>query len=223
MSIVLAIALAGGCGGSPTAPGSVRTFAALGASDAVGIGASPQAAGYVYLLSRRLNGARHGGRLHNFGINGALVDEIGGTALDQAIAVGPTVVTLWAGSNDVVRGATADAFAASLDRILGELRTRTSATVFVGDLANLTQAPLFRVLTDPDVTAARIAAFNQRIAAVAAARGCVLVRLSVIPIDDAMFAGDGFHPSNEGHRRIADAFWAEMERVVRPQSVTSAR
>jgi len=210
---LLTIAIATGCG-SPTAPESTITYAALGASDAVGIGASPVTDGYVYLLSRRLNGARRGASLHNFGVLGALADQIAAGPLAQAIAVNPGVVTLWTGSNDVVSGVPVDAFAASLDRILGELRTRTNATIFVGDLADLTRAPRFRSLPDPDVTTQRIAAFNQRIAEVVAGRGCVLVRLSALPIDDSIFASDGFHPNNAGHQRIADAFWAEMARAL---------
>ena len=218
--ILLVLASATGCGGSPTAPASATTYAALGASDAVGIGASPVTDGYVYLLSRRVNfnGARRGASLHNFGVLGALADQIAAGPLEQAIAVNPGVVTLWTGSNDVVSGVTVDAFAASLDRILAGLRARTNATVFVADLADLTRAPRFRTLPDPDVTSQRIAAFNQRIADVVAARGCVLVRLSALPIDDSIFAADGFHPNNAGHQRIADAFWAEM-RLLRNQAM----
>ena len=214
VGIALAIAIATGCGGSPIAPSSTTTYSALGASDAVGIGASPVTDGYVYVLSRRLNGARRGARLHNFGVLGALADQIAGGPLEQAIAVNPAVVTLWTGSNDVVSGVAVDAFAVSLDRILVELRTRTKATIFVGDLADLTRAPRFRSVPDPDVTPQRIAAFNQRIADVVAARGCVLVRLSALPIDDSIFAFDGFHPNDAGHQRIADAFWAEMARAL---------
>ena len=216
VAIALAISLATACGGSsPTAPGAATTYAALGASDAVGIGAAPLTEGYVYVISRRMQGIRKNTRLSNFGVAGANIDDIAGSPLQQAIAEGPRVVTLWTGSNDVVRGATPAAFAASLDRILSELRSRTSATVFVADLADLTRAPVFRSQPDADVTADRLTAFNQAIEAVVAARGCVLVRLSTMPIDDGIFAGDGFHPNNVGHGRIADLFWAAIEPTVR--------
>jgi lysophospholipase L1-like esterase len=60
------------------------------------------------------------------------------------------------------------------------------------------------------VTRGRIDAFNARIRSAAGASGAVLVRLSAVPVDDSLFSGDGFHPSNEGHRKLADAFWAEI-------------
>jgi len=219
-AIAAALVITSGCGGSsPTAPGSTIVYAALGASDAVGIGASPMTEGYVFVVSRRLDGLRAGlrvgVRLSNLGILGASVDTIAGTPLQQAIAAGPHVVTVWTGSNDVVRGAAPAAFADTLDRLLGELRARTTATIFVGDLADLTKAPQFRNQPDPDVTPARLAAFNQAIDAVVTARGCVLVRLSTLAIDDGSFAIDGFHPNNTGYGRIADAFWAAMEPRVR--------
>src|SRR5262245_33993634 len=86
--VVLLTAFAAGCD-SPTAPGATIRYAALGASDAVGIGASPEAQGYVFQLSRRLNGARHGGSLRNLGILGALVDQIADRELEPAIAFNP--------------------------------------------------------------------------------------------------------------------------------------
>src|SRR5262245_50100030 len=98
--IVLALAIASACSSTPTSPDSTSTYAALGASDAVGIGASPVSEGYVYLLSRRLSAPRHGTNLHNFGVLGAQADQIAGAPLEQAIAVDPDVVTLWTGSND---------------------------------------------------------------------------------------------------------------------------
>jgi len=209
--LVLSLGLTSGCGESPTAPGSTVVYVALGASDAVGIGAQPLSEGYVNVIFRQVEGKSSRAKLENFGIAGALIDEIVALELPRAIDARPRIVTLWTGSNDVIRGATVDAFAASLDGLLSDLQSRTSATVFVADLADLTKAPMFRNAPDPDVTADRVAAFNARIESVAAARGAVLVRLSAMPIDDSIFAGDGFHPNNAGHRRIADLFWAQIE------------
>lgn len=63
---------------------------------------------------------------------------------------------------------------------------------------------------DPDVTAGRVADFNDRIEAAVAAAGGVLVRLSEVELTDDMFFVDGFHPNNRGYERLADAFWAEI-------------
>ena len=39
----------------------------------------------------------------------------------------------------------------------------------------------------------------------------VLVDLFAYPIEDELISGvDGFHPSSEGHRRIAEVFLAEI-------------
>ena len=44
-----------------------------------------------------------------------------------------------------------------------------------------------------------------------------VLRLSTMPIDDGIFAGDGVHPNNVGHGRIADLFWAVIEPALRSQ------
>ncbi len=95
--LVLAAALGircGGDGGSPTGPGPGPTpaplsYVALGASDAVGIGAFPPSEGYVYLLARRMEEVRSPVTLLNLGINGAVVDEIAAQALERAARSGP--------------------------------------------------------------------------------------------------------------------------------------
>ncbi len=61
------------------------------------------------------------------------------------------------------------------------------------------------------MTRARVDAFNARIEAAVAAHGCVLVRLSNLSLALDTFSIDGFHPSNTGHARIADIFWAQIQ------------
>jgi lysophospholipase L1-like esterase len=182
----------------------------LGASDAVGIGALPLTEGYVYEIERRFEALPADVDLHNLGISGARIEDIVAQERDPAIAADPDVVTLWTGANDLVGGADPEVFAAALDALLAALVSETRATVYVGDLPDLTQAPLFVLFPDPDVTTARVAAFNDRIATVVAARGCVLVRLSAFPVVDDLFFFDGFHPNNAGHEQLAAAYWAEI-------------
>jgi lysophospholipase L1-like esterase len=213
--LVLLLAAALGCSGSSDSPSSPSptggtVYAALGASDAVGVGASPLSAGYVFLISDRIAGVRGGVDLRNLGIPGARVDSFISVMLPQAAAAGPEIVTVWTGSNDLIAGMSPEAFGTQLNTLLSGLRARTGAQVFVGDLIDLTRAPRFRSTPDPDVTRSRIDAFNARIRSAAAVSGAVVVPLSAVPLDDSLFSGDGFHPSNEGHARLAGAFWAKI-------------
>lgn len=200
------LALAGCSSDSPTEPGDqVLIFAALGASDAVGVGASPLSNGYVFLIADSLSLDRMVD-LRNFGEIGAHSFDLVARQLGTALSSNPDLVTIWTGSNDVIGGDSVGSFAADLDRILGDLAAQTEAQVFIGDLVDLTRVPRFVANPDPDVTSARVMAFNNAIAAAAGLHGAHVVPLSSIPITDDLFSIDGFHPSNEGHRQIADAF-----------------
>jgi lysophospholipase L1-like esterase len=207
-----AVALLLGCGGgsSGAAGGPQVTYVGLGASDAVGIGAIPFSDGYVYLIAGHLRDLGAEVTLQNLGINGAKIDQIVDEALPAAVAAQPRVVTLWTGANDVIGGRDPTAFGLALDGMLGRLEAETPALVAVGDLPDLTQAPIFRDDPDPDVTVERIAAFNAEIEAAVQAHGAVLVRLSALPLSDSLFFLDGFHPNDAGHQAIAEAYWAEL-------------
>lgn len=209
--LVLATACGGG-GGETSAPVVPRTirYTAIGASDAVGVGAFPLSNGYVPRLAVALETRAADVVLLNLGRSGWEVDEMVAGQLPDAIASDPDVVTVWTGSNDVVAGADPDDFAAGLDVLLAGLAQGTAAQVFVGDLVDLSEAPRYQDDPDPDVTAARIAAFNQRIREAVQRYGFVLVELSAVPFDEDLFWIDGFHPNDDGHAAIAAAFWAAI-------------
>jgi acyl-CoA thioesterase I len=219
LMVMLAALLFTACGSSsgqdpPPVEGPL-SYLALGASDAFGIGASPLTNGYVYRIDDALDQERaQPVDLTNTGIPGALADEIL-QALDLALGIGirPDLVTLWTGANDLTRGRPPADFAADLDAILGRLRQDTAALIFMADLPDLTALPRFVQEPDPDVTAERVAAFNAEIEGLAALHGVTLVRLSELPVEEELTSDlDGFHPSDEGHARIAEAFL----QVIRP-------
>ena len=211
-ALALLLSACGGSGGpAAPAPGATRlVYAALGASVTFGIGAVPLTEGYVFEIAERMRSVRAEVTLHNLGIPGARIEDLLSDELEPAVAGNPDVVTVWAGSNEVIDGQEPEIFGAQLDTLLANLRTRTRALVFVGDLADLTRTPRFQAFPDPDVTRQRLNAFNARIRASVAANGANLVPLSDLPVIDSIFSIDGFHPNNDGHRRLAELFWEEI-------------
>lgn len=211
--LVAALLVVAGCGGGGSSGGASLgplVYAGIGASDAVGIGAVPFSNGYVPRLADRMTGAGYDTTLHNLGINGARVGEMIDDELPEALASDPDVVTVWTGANDLIGGDDPDAFAVELAHLLGALKDGTDAEIYVGDLPDLTQAPLFSDGSDRDVTKARVDAYNVRIHGVVADAGCVLVLLSTVELTGDLTWIDGFHPNNEGHAVLADRYWAEI-------------
>ena len=93
-----------GCGGSSN---PALRYTALGASDAVGVGALPPTRGYVFRIREGLE--QQVGRsvdLLNLGIPGAQVGQID-EAFQRSIQSGnrPDLVTLCTGANDLIHGA----------------------------------------------------------------------------------------------------------------------
>lgn len=219
-----------GCGGSgspatiivptPTStPRSSVRFVALGASDAVGVGATdPATQGYVSDLIAKLPPGSHA---LNLGISGidlhdALVQE-----LPEAVIVQPTLVTVWLAANDFKGCAPLNSYSADLNTMLGQLQTRTHAQVFVANLPDLTQLPAFqdrsalgRCLQNLSTNQikALIAQWNGVIAQAASAHNAVLVDLSQFNLgaDPSYVSDDGFHPSTAGYTALADIFWQSI-------------
>lgn len=195
---------------SPTSPQYFErlVYVAMGASDAVGIGAFPLEKGYVYQIRDGLKSRANEVMLYNLGVSGKRIDYIESTELPTAIALQPHVITLWAGPNDLIHGVDAATFEHSLATILMQLRQSTPALIVLANIPDLTILPRFLLDPDSDVTVDRVSAFNLAIARQAEAYAVPLVDL---------YAGgyasnwdyvslDGFHPSNEGHAKIAELY-----------------
>src|ERR1044072_1737269 len=75
-------------------------FAAIGASDVVGVGANdPGAESWVTLLHRRMP---EGTRFVRLGRSGITLSEVLQVEVPQALAARPDIVTMWACINDVL-------------------------------------------------------------------------------------------------------------------------
>lgn len=202
------------CGPFPQGSGPY-TYVAIGASDAVGFGATcPERDGYVPQLGLRMP---HGTKVVDLGIGGAtariaLLDE-----LPDAIAAHPNIATVWLAANDfraMEDGAlTLDQYTQQLDQALTELQTQTQAHVYVGNLPDLTQLPIFQHGQVPlTVVAHDNATWNAAIAGLVARHHMVLVDLSHSDLAShpAYIFSDGFHPTTLGYLQLANMFWNVM-------------
>ena len=203
----LAMSLGACAGGSPEPPDRI-IYLAIGASDAAGVGATPLTRGYVFRIADELDQRVDQVFLAPLAIPGAGTEQLD-AALELFLEseVEPNLVTVWTGANDVIRGEDADDFEGDLEDMFERLRDRTDGTIVAANIPDLTEQPRFREDPDDDVTRERIEEFNEAIAEQAEDYDVLLVDLYAEPVEDDLVSDeDGFHPNDEGHRRIADEF-----------------
>lgn len=183
-------------------------YAALGASDAVGIGAEPLTRGYAYRIRDTLDRRMGRVELVNLGIPGAEIDRIADTArVVLRTGAEPGLVTVWTGANDIIAGRLVADFEPDLANLLARLRADTRAIVVIANIPDLTRLPRFIARPEPAVTVERVGAFNAAIARQAQRYRVPVADLFAQPVERALVSNaDGFHPSNEGHARIAQLF-----------------
>ena len=207
-AILLSGAAFAGCASAPPGPPERVVYLALGASDAVGMGAKPITRGYVYRITDALDERLDLVLPANLGIPGANAEQLDGALeLFFETPVEPDLVTVWTGVNDVIRGEDVDDFEDELEAIFDRLRDRSDGVIVIANIPDLTELPRFREDPDEDVTRERIEEFNEVIAEQADDYDALVVDLYDEPIEDDLVRDeDGFHPNNEGHRRIAEQF-----------------
>jgi acyl-CoA thioesterase-1 len=200
------------CGGS--SGGEPIEYAALGASDVTGIGATPLTNGYVYLIEDSIQQQRgEPVNLYNLGIPGADIGTIRKVSVEfLKRAPSLNLITLSTGANDVIGGTNPTNFEQDLNELLSDLRSiAPNATIAVANIPNLIELPRFQEHPDPDVNTPRLRNFNAAIGRQTASHNALLTDLSSVPLNDSLVSDiDGFHPSDAGHRAIANQFLAVL-------------
>jgi lysophospholipase L1-like esterase len=208
-TILAALAMSlGACAGGPPEPPDRIIYLAIGASDAAGVGATPLTRGYVFRIADELDQRVDQVFLAPLAIPGADTEQLD-AALELFLEseIEPNLVTVWTGANDVIRGEDADDFEGELEDMFERLRDRTDGVIVAANIPDLTELPRFREDPDDDVTRERIEEFNDAIAEQAEDYDVLVVDLYAEPVEDDLVSDeDGFHPNDEGHRRIAEAF-----------------
>jgi len=233
---VLGVSLGCGDGGNPmeagVPPGSSFTYAALGASDVVGVGSSQPCAApfqdcngtsYVFVAARQLRTQGYGVTVLPLGISGAVIGKI----LDEELPLVPReakLVTIFTGGNDArgIAGAVSNGLGGSdpngyIDQRLATFKsdfatlvagTRSrapDAKIVVLNLTNLAALP-FLAAAPVDVKQWTQRASVGVTNAINATSGITIVDLMCRTVLDAIgdHAADGFHPNDSGYRLMAD-------------------
>jgi lysophospholipase L1-like esterase len=181
-------------------------YVAIGASDSVGIGANdPATEGWVPRFSTRLGPDV---QLVNLGVSGSTLAQALDEQLGPAVDAQPDVVTVWLAVNDLNARVPLERYATDLDALLGQLET-THARVLVGNVPDLGRLAAYRGI-DPALLQAEVDRWNQVIADTTVRHGAVLVDLFAgwqeVANHPDYLSQDGFHPSSDGYRRLADVF-----------------
>ncbi len=183
-------------------------YVALGASDAVGVGAgAPAEEGWV---PRVQAGLPAGTSLVNLGISGAALRDVLEQQLPPALDARPRWVTIWPGVNDLRAGVDLATFARQLDTLLGSFDEHIPAglprpTLIVLNIPDLRYLPAF---AGPDLAAldTTVRSWNEAIGRVAGRHDAIVVDLhdhwSELAGHPEYISSDGFHPSTAGYRRI---------------------
>jgi lysophospholipase L1-like esterase len=196
---------------TPAASSAVR-YVAIGASDTVGVGATdPTTGSWPARIAALLP---PGGAYVNLGVSGSVAVQAKEQQLPGAVAQKPTVVSIWLAVNDMNATIQPASYRDALAAIVDGLVARTDAKIFVGNVPDLRGVPAYKD-ADKNALLAQITAYNDVIASVSkSAPGRVyLVDLftgSAALVSTITVSGDGFHPSDEGYKLIADRFAAAM-------------
>lgn len=137
----------------------------------------------------------------NLAIRGKKMDQIVAEQVDQCLDLGPDLVTVYAGANDLIRPSVdVDAVVRVYDEMLGRLAD-SGATVVVWTAADTHGGGLFGALRG------RFAIYNELVREIAADRNLVLLdywRMKEYR-DLRMWEFDRIHMSVPGHLRMAIA------------------
>lgn len=202
--LAVAFAASGCSSGAHAAPPT--TYVAIGASDAVGVGAAdPTTEGWVPRFGARLGSEA---RVINLGVSGSTLSQALSEQLGPALDAQPDVVTVWLAVNDLNARVPLEQYAVDLDTMLGQLET-THARVLVGNVPDLGGLAAYRGV-DAGPLKAEVDRWNQVIANTTARHGATLVdlysRWQEIAEHPEYLSADGFHPSSEGYQALADVF-----------------
>jgi len=194
-------------------------YAALGDSTGVGVGAR-DGRGYVARLYERLERMCPGARLLNACVSGATSRDLVERQLPRVLQAQPSLVTVFIGINDLIRGTAPIAYSENIEKVARVLAEQSSLTLFctIPDLAYAPAAKAFMssLRIERSLFETRTRALNARVLESARVHGHAAHDLFTVALDDAsrFFSSDGFHPSEHGYEELAAQLWPPLEQLA---------
>src|SRR5215469_2606494 len=180
-----------------------RSFAALGDSFTEGVGDlcadGVSCRGWADRFAEHLHEHRPEVRYANLAIRGKLLGEVLKEQVPAAIELGPDLVSLAAGGNDMLRPRTdPDALAATFETAVAKL-TAAGCTVMAFTGFDPKAFPVLRLIRG------KAAVFSMHVRVIAAKYDCLLADLWPMRVltDRRLWSPDRLHLAADGHRRVA--------------------
>jgi lysophospholipase L1-like esterase len=180
-----------------------RSFAALGDSFTEGVGDlcadGVSCRGWADRFAEHLAGHKPGLRYANLAIRGKLLGEVLDEQVPAAISLGPDLVSLAAGGNDMLRPRTdPDALAVTFETAVAKL-TAAGCMVMAFTGFDPKAFPVIRLIRG------KAAVFSMHVRVIAAKYDCLLADLWPMRIltDRRLWSPDRLHMASDGHRRVA--------------------
>ncbi|PCN47169.1 SGNH hydrolase [Curtobacterium sp. 'Ferrero'] len=137
----------------------------------------------------------------NLAVRGRLLRQIIDEQVEPALALGPDLVTVSAGGNDIIRpGTDPDALAEEVDAMIARLRS-DGATVVMFTGPDVGMTPVLGMVRG------KTAIYNENLHAIALKHGAVVADMWALRVlrDPRMWAPDRLHHSPTGHATVAAA------------------
>jgi lysophospholipase L1-like esterase len=193
-------------------------YAALGASDTVGVGSrAPSRENWT----ARLRAALPADTVYDrFARSGITLGDAADVEVPRVIAFRPTLVTMWLSVNDALRPVPLATYQKSLHATLERLTRETNAQVVllnVPDLATLAGSHATGEMRAK--LREQVRAWNEAINATTRPFGTRVLVVDLLPASRELtehsewLSSDGFHPSPEGYQKLADLTLQAMQRA----------
>ena len=195
----------------------VDKYLCIGASDTHGIGTrKPSIEGWVPIFSSLISAKQ----TINLGRLGSTLHDAMQQQLPKVFHHRPDVITIWLAVNDfneqINDRSIFNSYKSDLNSMLSQLRTKLSVhtRILVGNIPDLSQIGMYTSLGIPKLLLKfQVKRWNNAIEKAVKTYDCDLVDLysgwRALGEHPEYISSDGFHPSKEGYRKIAQGFYLQ--------------